>query len=69
MTEINVLHPFREGNGRSLREFIRCLALECGCYLDWSVVPHKQIFQASVNSVTDSKDLMQVIRQSLIPTL
>src|SRR5690606_11569109 len=28
MTELNVLHPFREGNGRTQREFFRCLALE-----------------------------------------
>ena len=26
-SEINALHPFREGNGRSQREFIRELAL------------------------------------------
>ena len=23
MTELNVLHPFREGNGRAIREFVR----------------------------------------------
>lgn len=27
MSEINVLHPFREGNGRTQREFVRSLAL------------------------------------------
>lgn len=26
-SEINALHPFREGNGRSQREFVRVLAL------------------------------------------
>lgn len=26
MSELNVLHPFREGNGRTIREFIRQLA-------------------------------------------
>lgn len=26
MAELNVLHPFREGNGRTIREFIRQLA-------------------------------------------
>ena len=29
-SEINALHPFREGNGRSQREFIRSLALKMG---------------------------------------
>ena len=27
-TNSNALHPFREGNGRSQREFIRMLALK-----------------------------------------
>ncbi|MBN9654538.1 Fic family protein [Halobacillus sp. GSS1] len=65
MSEINVLHPFREGNGRSLREFIRCVALEAGYRLDWSVVPPEAIFKASVQSVKDVSALAQVISQSL----
>ncbi|MDO3680161.1 Fic/DOC family protein [Paenibacillus ehimensis] len=38
MAEINVLHPFREGNGRAQREFIRQLAGNAGYLLDWSRV-------------------------------
>jgi cell filamentation protein len=30
---INYLHPFREGNGRTQREFIRLLAMEKGLSL------------------------------------
>ena len=30
LSELNVLHPFREGNGRTIREFIRQLALRNG---------------------------------------
>ncbi|MCA0971264.1 Fic family protein [Halobacillus litoralis] len=66
MAELNVLHPFREGNGRSLREFIRCLALEAGCHLDWSIVPKETIFQASVQSVRHPEPLKRVIEQSLM---
>lgn len=36
MAELNILHPFREGNGRSLREFIRCLGLKCGYNINWN---------------------------------
>ncbi len=25
MSELNIIHPFREGNGRSIRELIRCI--------------------------------------------
>jgi cell filamentation protein len=34
LDSVNTLHPFREGNGRAQREFIRMLALERGYRLD-----------------------------------
>ena len=33
--ELNAAHPFREGNGRTQREFIRELGLKAGHYIDW----------------------------------
>ncbi|WP_044642069.1 Fic/DOC family protein [Risungbinella massiliensis] len=67
MAEINMLHPFREGNGRSQREFIRCLALQAGYKLDWSRVPSKQVFQASVASSSgDINSLKEVIRGCIV---
>ena len=35
MAELNIIHPFREGNGRSTRELIRCMALEYGLHINW----------------------------------
>lgn len=67
MSEINVLHPFREGNGRSLREFIRCISLEAGYHLDWSAVPHEKVLQASIESVHDVRKLEEVIEASIKP--
>src|SRR5664280_2534055 len=32
--ELNAAHPFREGNGRTQREFIRELGLKAGHYID-----------------------------------
>ena len=37
MAELNIIHPFREGNGRSVREFIRLMAKRVGCDLNWEV--------------------------------
>ncbi|MEH1099345.1 Fic/DOC family protein [Micromonospora sp. CPCC 205561] len=34
--ELNVCHPFREGNGRTIRAFLRQLAAAAGYLLDWS---------------------------------
>jgi cell filamentation protein len=34
--EINSVHPFREGNGRAQRAFLRQLSAAAGWHLDWS---------------------------------
>lgn len=36
--EIDALHPFREGNGRAQREFIRELAAEAGYEIAWDLL-------------------------------
>ncbi|MBG9568427.1 Fic/DOC family protein [Brevibacillus agri] len=66
MAEINVLHPFREGNGRAQREFIRSLANNAGYELNWSKVEPARILEASIKSVTDTRDLASVILQSIV---
>lgn len=58
MAELNVIHPFREGNGRAIREFIRQLALVNGYIIDWSKVPRQQLLDASIASVYDTTDLV-----------
>ncbi|MGW8566693.1 Fic/DOC family protein [Isoptericola sp. NPDC055881] len=35
---VNQVHPFREGNGRTQREFVTTLARESGHHLDWTRV-------------------------------
>jgi cell filamentation protein len=34
--EVNAVHPFREGNGRTQRAFFLQLAIEAGWYLPWA---------------------------------
>lgn len=36
--DVNQLHPFREGNGRATRAFLRQLLREAGWDIDWSAV-------------------------------
>lgn len=36
--ELNVCHPFREGNGRTQRAFLRQLSAAAGWRLDWSAL-------------------------------
>lgn len=51
MAELNMIHPFREGNGRTIREFIRCLAFKCGYVIDWSLADSQKLLKASIISV------------------
>jgi cell filamentation protein len=48
--ELNSIHPFREGNGRTQREFIRQLASEAGYRINWSRITREQMYSASVES-------------------
>ncbi|HZW05331.1 MAG TPA: hypothetical protein VFF58_00345 [Candidatus Nitrosotalea sp.] len=50
MGEINAIHPYRDGNGRAQREFIRELAVQSGFAIDWSRVPREQMTAASLES-------------------
>lgn len=65
LAELNVLHPFREGNGRVLREFIRQLALKNGYLLDMREVNSKEMLIATKKSVYDISDLEKIIYNSL----
>ena len=48
--EINVLHPFREGNGRALRVFIEYLAQVAGYSIDFSDISDIEMIEASVDA-------------------
>ena len=61
MSELNVLHPFREGNGRAIREFIRQLAKRNGYKLNFNNVSAEEMLMASIKSVTDTKELEEKI--------
>jgi cell filamentation protein len=65
--EINAIHPFREGNGRTQREFIRQLALSAGHPLSWSGFTQQQMVDASIASHLrgDSTGLAAIIEAAL----
>ena len=49
--EMNVAHPFREGNGRSTRLWLDCiLKKELGMVVDWSQVDKEEYLQAMERS-------------------
>lgn len=67
--DLNALHPFREGNGRSQREFTRELCLQCGYVFDMSCTTHKEMLEASIIAFNkaDNSKLLSIINQAVIP--
>lgn len=49
--ELNYIHPFREGNGRAIREFMRQLYDYNGYEVNWSAVSSEELLRAMEESV------------------
>lgn len=66
--DLNALHPFREGNGRAQREFVRYVAGINGYGLDWSIVSSDENIIASYESVNgDNTKLQNLIARIMYP--
>ncbi len=66
--EINAIHPFREGNGRAQREFVRQLAARAGHTISWAGFTQEQMVAASILSHTrgDHSELASIIRAAIV---
>ena len=62
MAELNVIHPFREGNGRCIREFVRLMAKRMGYDLNWGNIGKEELLKASIMLVDDYEVLIDVIK-------
>jgi len=58
LSEINVLHPFREGNGRTQRVFIEYLAQVAGWYVSFADVSDYEMIEASALAFAMEYDMM-----------
>jgi len=66
--EINAVHPFREGNGRAQRAFLRQLALDAGHTLAWEHLDSEALVHASQRSLQgDNLPLRDLIDTVLDP--
>lgn len=63
--ELNYIHPFREGNGRSTREFMRQLYALNGYTVDWAAVSTDELLEAMEASVYDTAQLKAILRLCL----
>jgi cell filamentation protein len=67
MGELNAIHPFRDGNGRTQREFVRQLALKSGYSLNWSRITRSAMTEASIRSFqeADSSGLAAILESAI----
>lgn len=67
-TEINMLHPFREGNGRTTREFIKALANSNGYEIDFSKITNVEYANAMVQSPVNTALLENLLEKAMTIT-
>ena len=63
---LNYIHPFREGNGRATREFMRTLFLLSGYQIDWGKVHREQLLDAMELSIYEYTYLKPILDQCLM---
>jgi len=68
-SEINAIHPFREGNGRSLRVYYDQLASLAGYALRWSKITQQQHTDAARQSHHGNPELMRKLFLSITKPL
>lgn len=63
--ELNMLHPFREGNGRATRIFIHAYARTKGYEWDYASLNKDEYMKAMIESVVDTTALEEVFLKTL----
>lgn len=64
--EMNIAHPFREGNGRSTRIWLDCiLKKELGMVVDWSKVHKDDYLLAMVRSPIKDIEIKHILKAAL----
>ena len=64
--EMNMAHPFREGNGRATRIWLDLmLKKNLGLCIDWSLVGKREYLQAMVKSTYDDTEIKTILKSAL----
>ena len=68
--ELNIVHPFREGNGRALRLFFEHFLVVNGMGVDWNRVQREEWVTACIAAVAcDYSSLVAIFDRCIITTL
>lgn len=64
LDNVNFLHPFREGNGRTQREFLRLLALEKGLKLNLNPPDDKSVYERYMKGAIESN--VEILKELIL---
>ncbi len=64
--EMYAVHPFREGNTRSLRALLGQLAGEAGHRIAWEYLDHEQSLAANVRSLNGHSDQLRALLEAIV---
>ena len=64
MSDLNALHPFREGNGRTQRIFLKDLAESIGYKLDLSLTDKERMRAASIDAMDGNNAKLEALIRS-----
>ena len=68
--EMNVAHPFLDGNGRATRIWLdQILREECGRVIDWQNIPKDKYLQAMERSPVNDLELRSLLKPNLTDRL
>jgi len=66
LSDINRIHPFREGNGRAQRHFVRQLSESVGHRLRFEVISKERMIQASILSANGDVTMMERLTEEIV---
>ena len=64
MSDLNALHPFREGNGRTQRFFLRDLAKNIGYKLDLDLITKERMRAACIDAMSGKNTKLETLIKS-----
>ncbi|MDX5808816.1 MULTISPECIES: protein adenylyltransferase Fic [Bacillus cereus group] len=68
--DMNVAHPFRDGNGRSMRIWLDCmLKQKLGKIVDWNIINKDEYLNAMIRSSVSTGELKYLVQNALTDDL
>ncbi len=65
-SEINALHPFREGNGRTTRLFLDLLCNNAGYFIDFSMASRRAILHADTEAFAGNLEPLRDLYRQIV---